>query len=361
MFMASGPLPPNAGDLLSGTRIFSLISLGSEVFDLIVFNSPPLLGIADAQLIASATAATMFVVGAGEKRKGMVRAALRRLQISRATVIGAVLLEVRSQNRRLYLWIRIWIRIWYGLRLFGRRLCLFLWWICRAQRSETAWQAKLELTAMRSLEALAAALGMLSRPQVARLARQSPLPKGVTFLLEVAAGEGEALRDASALTERTEATLKKAAGFYIEQVLLSQDADNYRILGCSRESSQGDLRRHMALIMRWLHPDVVSIGTPAHALDISLDQSIYASRVTEAWETIKTDNRRVAYEASLDAGINGNRSRFHPSSRKLSLKALAHEGSGVGGGRPRNEQLAMRPLKREGLWTRLFLFIAGRP
>jgi succinoglycan biosynthesis transport protein ExoP len=90
-FMASGPLPPNAADLLSGTRIFSLISLGSEVFDLIIFDSPPLLGLADAQLLASATAATVFVVGAGDKGKGMIRSALRRLQLARITVIGAVL------------------------------------------------------------------------------------------------------------------------------------------------------------------------------------------------------------------------------------------------------------------------------
>jgi polysaccharide biosynthesis transport protein len=90
-FMASGPLPPNAADLLSGTRIFSLISLGSEVFDLIIFDSPPLLGLADAQLLASASAATVFVVGAGDKGKGMIRSALRRLQLARITVIGAVL------------------------------------------------------------------------------------------------------------------------------------------------------------------------------------------------------------------------------------------------------------------------------
>ena len=70
MFMASGPLPPNAADLLSGTKIFSLVSLGAEVFDLIVFDSPPLLGLADAAFLAGATAATIFVVGAGEKGKG---------------------------------------------------------------------------------------------------------------------------------------------------------------------------------------------------------------------------------------------------------------------------------------------------
>lgn len=211
---------------------------------------------------------------------------------------------------------------------------------------------------MRSIEALAAALSMLSRPQVVRLARHSPLPKGVTFLLEVAAGESEALRDASALTERTEPTLRKAAGFYIEQVLLSQVTDNYRILGCNRELSQGDLRRHMALIMRWLHPDVVSNGAPVHALDKNLDNSIYATRVTEAWEAIKTGSRRAAYEALLDAGLN--RKGLHTGARELMLGAPAHERSGMIGGSEPSKQLALRPLKGEGLWTRLLLFIAGR-
>jgi capsular exopolysaccharide synthesis family protein len=90
-FLASGPLPPNAADLLSGTRLFSLIALGSEVFDLIVFDCPPVLGIADAQLLGSASAATIFAVGAGSGGKSTIRSALQRLQLARITPIGAVL------------------------------------------------------------------------------------------------------------------------------------------------------------------------------------------------------------------------------------------------------------------------------
>jgi polysaccharide biosynthesis transport protein len=90
-FIASGPLPPNAGDLLGGTRIFSMLSVGAEVFDLIVLDSPPLLGLADAQLLASAAAATIFVAGAGQSRKGMIKSGLRRLQLARVTPIGIVL------------------------------------------------------------------------------------------------------------------------------------------------------------------------------------------------------------------------------------------------------------------------------
>jgi capsular exopolysaccharide synthesis family protein len=95
-FIPSGPLPPNAGSLLSGTRIFSLLSVGAEVFDLIILDSPPVLGLSDAQLLASATEATVFVVGAGQSRNGMVQAALRLLHMARVTPIGMVLTKFDS-------------------------------------------------------------------------------------------------------------------------------------------------------------------------------------------------------------------------------------------------------------------------
>ena len=47
-FMASGPLPPNAADLLASPRLHSLLSVGLEVFDLIVIDGPPVMGLADA-------------------------------------------------------------------------------------------------------------------------------------------------------------------------------------------------------------------------------------------------------------------------------------------------------------------------
>lgn len=97
-FMASGPLPPNAADLLGSPRVLSLLSIGSEVFDLIVIDGPPVLGLADAQLLSSAAAATMFVVAAGSTRTGNIRGALRRLQLSRGLLIGAVLTKYDAKT-----------------------------------------------------------------------------------------------------------------------------------------------------------------------------------------------------------------------------------------------------------------------
>ena len=95
--MTSGPLPPNAADLLAGTRMFSLITVGLEVFDLIIVDAPPLLGLADAQLLTTAASASVFVVEAGGPRKGMIRSALKRLELARVTPLGVVLTKFDSK------------------------------------------------------------------------------------------------------------------------------------------------------------------------------------------------------------------------------------------------------------------------
>ena len=68
-----------------------------------------------------------------------------------------------------------------------------------------------------------------------------PLPRGMTFLLEVAVGDVGALKRAVALTHHPEAILQEAAGFFIEQILLSRNADNYRTLGASKDASYAEL------------------------------------------------------------------------------------------------------------------------
>jgi polysaccharide biosynthesis transport protein len=96
-FMCAGPLPPNAADLLSGARMASLLSVGLEVFDFIVVDGPPVVELADAPILSSTVAATVFIIAAGQARPGMVRNALRRLQHARSPVIGAVLTKYNAR------------------------------------------------------------------------------------------------------------------------------------------------------------------------------------------------------------------------------------------------------------------------
>ena len=97
-FIASGPLPPNAADLLSGTRLMSLISVGLEVFDLIIIDGPPVMELADAQLLATTTSATVYVIAAGQVRTSIIKNRLRRLLLARAPVIGTVVTKFDAKS-----------------------------------------------------------------------------------------------------------------------------------------------------------------------------------------------------------------------------------------------------------------------
>ena len=85
---------------------------------------------------------------------------------------------------------------------------------------------------------------------------------------------------------RSRETVREAAAFFIEQILLFPDADSYRVLGARPEATNGELRRNMALLLRWLHPD----------LDRQGERSVFAARVTRAWNDLKTQERRAAYD-----------------------------------------------------------------
>jgi hypothetical protein len=210
---------------------------------------------------------------------------------------------------------------------------------------------------MAGADALAVALAMLERPHTARLAQASRLPAGVTLLLEIAAGEAQALSKASALTGRAETALQRAAGFFIEQVLLHPGGDSYRVLGCNRAAPASELRRHMALIMRWLHPDVASNGSSGK----HLDKSLFTNRVTQAWETIKTEERRSAYDRSLAAQESKPEAPANAKPAAVEPQKDRRTHSGPKRVIRRRKQLVMRRLEPEGFWIRLRIFLGGRP
>ena len=89
--LPGGPVPSDPAGLLSGMRMASLIAAGTEEFDLVVVDGPPVGGLADAPLLASMCRGTLLVVEAGNTHRGAVMAAVRRLRFARAQMIGVVL------------------------------------------------------------------------------------------------------------------------------------------------------------------------------------------------------------------------------------------------------------------------------
>jgi succinoglycan biosynthesis transport protein ExoP len=89
--MLAGPSPASPAALLSGRQLKQLLAYLSKQYDVIIFDSPPVFGLADAPRIAAAAQRTVFVVEANRAKIGDVRGAIHRLMESRAKFAGIVL------------------------------------------------------------------------------------------------------------------------------------------------------------------------------------------------------------------------------------------------------------------------------
>ncbi|GHE79838.1 hypothetical protein GCM10019059_42860 [Camelimonas fluminis] len=149
--------------------------------------------------------------------------------------------------------------------------------------------------------AIHCALNLFANPGLVRRYQQEKLPPDVHQLLLVAVGHGGA-RTAPTVSTGGPSHLEEAASFFIEQILLDQQSDSFRVLGCAREASHEELRRNMALLMRWLHPDMRS---PRYRSVLA--REVFITRVTRAWNDLKSDERRIAYLHANPAIVRGGR------------------------------------------------------
>lgn len=89
--MSAGPNPPSTPELLETERLTELLREMALHYDYVVIDAPPLLGLADAPLIANRVDGVVFVVQAHSSQKGMAQVAINRLRAANVTLLGAVL------------------------------------------------------------------------------------------------------------------------------------------------------------------------------------------------------------------------------------------------------------------------------
>ncbi|SEA74119.1 capsular exopolysaccharide family [Thiothrix caldifontis] len=101
----SGPLTPNPVELLSSERLGELVAFADApecTFDIIIIDSPPVLGLADALVIGNRTHATLLVAAWNQSRKRPVQAAFQRLRQARNNVIGVVMTKAKGNTSGAY-------------------------------------------------------------------------------------------------------------------------------------------------------------------------------------------------------------------------------------------------------------------
>lgn len=96
--ITAGKMPPNAAELLGSERFSTLIDTLLMRYDHVLVDSPPLLGLADAPLIARRVEGVLFTIEANSTKNRLISTALMRLRMSGAKVFGAIVTKVGAKN-----------------------------------------------------------------------------------------------------------------------------------------------------------------------------------------------------------------------------------------------------------------------
>lgn len=91
-----GALPPNPTEILASREMREFIEKYRHDYALIIFDSSPILGLADAPILADLVDGTVFILEANRLPFGQARAALRRLALAGSRTIGVVLTKYRA-------------------------------------------------------------------------------------------------------------------------------------------------------------------------------------------------------------------------------------------------------------------------
>jgi succinoglycan biosynthesis transport protein ExoP len=100
--LLAGAHPPNPAELISSARYRDVISDLQKTSDWVIVDSPPVMAVADATLLAQQATGIVFVVAAEMSAVETVREALEQLSATPVPVLGAVLNRVDVERNAFY-------------------------------------------------------------------------------------------------------------------------------------------------------------------------------------------------------------------------------------------------------------------
>lgn len=86
----SGPVPPNPAELLASRRMREFLEVVGERFDVVVLDSPPVLAVSDASVLAPIVDGVLLLVESGGVARPALRRAKDQLEAVHGRIVGAV-------------------------------------------------------------------------------------------------------------------------------------------------------------------------------------------------------------------------------------------------------------------------------
>lgn len=96
--LTSGQLPPNPAELMSSRRMEEVIAVLTEHADQVFFDTPPVIAVTDAAVLATKVDGVLLVISAGKTRRENARAAVQRLKQINARLVGTILTNVQMDS-----------------------------------------------------------------------------------------------------------------------------------------------------------------------------------------------------------------------------------------------------------------------
>lgn len=93
--LTSGPIPPNPSELLESEGMRALLEQAKDQYDFVLVDSPPVLPITDAAVMASQVDGILLVVKSGQTRVDLAKEAKDTLANARGKIVGVILNQIR--------------------------------------------------------------------------------------------------------------------------------------------------------------------------------------------------------------------------------------------------------------------------
>ncbi|MDV2582154.1 CpsD/CapB family tyrosine-protein kinase [Alkalibacillus haloalkaliphilus] len=102
--LTCGPIPPNPSELLASSRMRELIGIAKQSYDLVIFDTPPVLAVTDPQILANETDGALLVIRSKKTEKDAAKRAKELLEQANANLLGAVLndKDIKDSNYLYY-------------------------------------------------------------------------------------------------------------------------------------------------------------------------------------------------------------------------------------------------------------------
>jgi capsular exopolysaccharide synthesis family protein len=100
--MTVGEIPPNPSELLGSEKMKTIIAELGEMYDLVIFDLPPLANISDAQVLASRVDGTVLVARSNKTNFQNLESAKNLLTMAKANIVGVVLNDNKKVSDSYY-------------------------------------------------------------------------------------------------------------------------------------------------------------------------------------------------------------------------------------------------------------------